>query len=76
MRHLIGIVAVCFGLQAVVSAQAPGTAFELNTSSRQWSVWICVDSSGEPSSWRFLSLPRGQRETLPRVRASRVGAVL
>jgi hypothetical protein len=29
MRHLIAIVAVCFGLQAIVNAQAPGTAFEL-----------------------------------------------
>jgi hypothetical protein len=29
MRHLVGIVAVCVGLQTIVSAQVPGTASEL-----------------------------------------------
>jgi hypothetical protein len=39
MRHLIGIVAVCFGLQAVVSAQAPGTAFELADDVLAGALW-------------------------------------
>jgi hypothetical protein len=39
MRHLIGIVAVCFGLQVIVSAQAPGTAFELADDQLGGALW-------------------------------------
>jgi hypothetical protein len=39
MRHLIGIVAVCFGLQTIVSAQAPGTAFELADDKLGRALW-------------------------------------
>jgi hypothetical protein len=38
MRHLIGIVA-CFGLQAVLSAQASGTAFELADDRLGGALW-------------------------------------
>jgi hypothetical protein len=39
MRHLIGIVALCFGLQAVLSAQAPGTAFEVADDRLGGALW-------------------------------------
>jgi hypothetical protein len=39
MRHLIGIVAVCFGLQAIVSAQAPATASELADDGLARALW-------------------------------------
>ena len=39
MRHLIAIVAVCCGLQAIVSAQAPGTASELADDVLSGALW-------------------------------------
>jgi hypothetical protein len=39
MRHLIGVVAVCCGLQAIVSAQAPGTASELADDVLSGALW-------------------------------------
>jgi hypothetical protein len=39
MRHLIGIVAVCFGLQAIANAQVAGTASELADDRLAEALW-------------------------------------
>jgi hypothetical protein len=45
MRHLIGIVAVCFGLQAIGSAQGAGTASELADDGLGEALWqIAVET--------------------------------
>jgi hypothetical protein len=62
MRHLIGIVAVCFGLQAIVNAQAPGTAFELADDMlgrALWRIAVATHTRIGFESVEFVRLPGG-----------------
>lgn len=67
MRHLIGIVAVCFGLQAILSAQAPGTAFELADDvlgGALWRIAVATQTRIGFESVSFVRLP-GVLERVP-----------
>jgi len=61
MRHLIGIVAVCFGLRAVVSAQqAPATAAELADDAlgaALWRIAVTTQTRIGLESVEFVRLP-------------------
>ena len=67
MRHLIGIVAVCFGLQAIVSAQAPGTAFELADDvlgGALWRIAVATHTKIGFESVEFVQMP-GRLKRVP-----------
>jgi hypothetical protein len=62
MRHRIGIVAVCLGLQAIVSAQAPGTASELADDALGGALWriaVATQTRIGFESVEFVRLPGG-----------------
>jgi hypothetical protein len=67
MRHLIGIVAICFGLQAIVSAQAPGTASELaddGLARALWRIAVATDTRIGFESVEFVR-PWGRLKDVP-----------
>jgi hypothetical protein len=67
MRHLIGIVAVCCGLQAIVNAQAPGTAFELaddELGSALWRIAVATHARIGSESVDFVRMP-GRLKSVP-----------
>ena len=60
MRHLVSIVAVCFGLQVIVSGQAPGTAFELaddKLGGALWRIAVATHTRIGFESVEFVQLP-------------------
>ena len=62
MRHRIGIVAICFGLQAIVSAQSPGTASELADDTlcgALWRIAVATQTRIGFESVEFVQLPGG-----------------
>ena len=62
MRHLIGIVAVCFGLQAIVGAQVPGTTFELADDALGGALWriaVATHTRIGFESVEFVRMPGG-----------------
>jgi hypothetical protein len=62
MRHLIGIFTVCFGLRAIVSTQAPGTAFELADDmlgGALWRIAVATHTRIGFESVEFVRLPGG-----------------
>jgi hypothetical protein len=65
MRHLIGIVAVCCGLQTIVSAQAPGTALELADDvlgGALWRIAVATHTRIGFESVDFVRLPGGLKD--------------
>jgi len=62
MRHLTSIIAVCFGLQAIVSAQAPATASELADDAlgaALWRIAVATQTRIGFESVEFVRLPGG-----------------